>query len=233
MQSKATTVAEYLAELPDDRRKAVAAIRAVIRKNLPKGYAEGMQYGMLGYFVPHSVYPAGYHCDPRQPLPFAGVASQKNHIGIYMFCIYLDETLQKSFVAAWKKTGARLDMGKACVRCKRLEDIPLEVIGDAVRSVPVKKFIETYESCLKPARARTSKAPAAKKVGAAGTSSTTSKAASKATTTAKKPASTTSGTRKTVTKKTAVAKKSVAKKTTTKKSVTKKTAAKKTIRKKR
>ncbi len=101
MQSKAKTVDQYLAELPDDRREALQAIRAVVLKNLPKGYEEGMQYGMIGYFVPHSVYPAGYHCDPRQPLPFAGLASQKNHISIYLMCIYGDQQHSAWFREAW------------------------------------------------------------------------------------------------------------------------------------
>ncbi len=147
MQSKAATVAEYLAALPDDRRAAIKAIRAVIRKNLPKGYKEGMQYGMIGYFVPHSVYPAGYHCDPSQPVPFASLASQKNHIGIYLFCIYTDNASSARFQEEWRATGKRLDMGKSCVRVKKLEDVPLDVVGRAVR-VPVKTFIESYESNL-------------------------------------------------------------------------------------
>ena len=90
MRSEATTVEQYLAELPPDRREAITAIRAVILKNLPRGYEEGMGYGMIGYFVPHVVYPAGYHCDPRQPLPFASLASQKNHMALYLMCAYGD-----------------------------------------------------------------------------------------------------------------------------------------------
>ena len=97
MQSKASTVSEYLASLPEDRRKALNALRKVIKANLDKGFQEGMQYGMIGYFVPHEVYPAGYHCDPKQPLPFASVASQKNHIGIYLFCLYTDPDAVERF----------------------------------------------------------------------------------------------------------------------------------------
>jgi hypothetical protein len=149
MQSKAATVKEYLAELPDDRRKAVEAVRKVIRKNLGKGYKEGMQYGMIGYFVPHNVYPPGYHCDPKQPLPFAGIASQKNHIGIYLMCIYSDESHQKWFRQTWAKTGKKLDMGKACIRFKKIEDVPLDVIGEAVARVPVEAYIEHYEANVK------------------------------------------------------------------------------------
>ncbi len=126
-----------------------------------------MQYGMIGYFVPHSVYPAGYHCDPKQPLPFAGLASQKNHMSIYLMCLYSDSDLQEWFRAAWTKTGKKLDMGKSCVRFKKIEDVPLKVIGQTIKRVPAKKFIERYESITatarKPARkAKTKKTRAAK-----------------------------------------------------------------------
>ena len=146
MKSKATTVEQYLAELPSDRRDALQAVRQVILKHLPKGYAEGMQYGMIGYFVPHSVYPPGYHCDPQQPLPLASLASQKNHMAIYLMCIYSDDQQAAWFREAWKKTGKKLDMGKSCIRFKKIEDVPLKVIGQAIKRVPVKRFIEHYES---------------------------------------------------------------------------------------
>jgi uncharacterized protein YdhG (YjbR/CyaY superfamily) len=148
MQSKATTVDQYLAELPSDRREAISALRAVILKNLPKGYEEGMQWGMPSYFVPHSAYPAGYHCQPDQPLPYVGLASQKNHMAFYGFCIYSDEGLRNRFVEDWKKSGKKLDMGKSCIRFKKLEDVPLKVIGDAVKRVPMKKYIASYEATL-------------------------------------------------------------------------------------
>lgn len=140
----------YLAALPEPRRKAVEAIRETIRKNLPKGYAEGMQYGMIGYFVPHDVYPLGYHCDPKQPLPFASIASQKNHVGLYLFCIYMQPALQEWFASEWTKNGRKLDMGKGCIRIKDsgLDDIPLKLISQAVKKVPAKKFIEVYEQNL-------------------------------------------------------------------------------------
>lgn len=146
MQSKATTVAEYLAGLPEDRRKALEAVRRVVRKNLPKGYQEGMQYGMIGYFVPHSIYPDGYHCDPKQPLPFAGMASQKGHMALYMTGTYMSPELEAWFRKAWTADGRKLDMGKACVRFKKLEDVPLEVVGEAIRRMPVEEFIRIYES---------------------------------------------------------------------------------------
>lgn len=148
MKSDATTVEAYLAGLPEDRRDALQAVRAVILENLPRGFEEGMQYGMIGYFVPHAVYPAGYHADPKQPLPFASLASQKNHMAIYMMCIYSDPGHEARFRAAWKKTGKKLDMGKSCVRFKKIDDVPLDVIGDAIRQVPVKKFIANYESAI-------------------------------------------------------------------------------------
>lgn len=149
MQSKATTVEEYLAELPDDRSESIKAIRQVILKNLPNGYEEGMQYGMIGYYVPHSVYAAGYHCDSSEPLPFANLASQKNHMALYGMGIYIDEAQAKWFVDEWKKSGKKLDMGKSCVRFKKLDDVALDVIAQAIKRMPVKRYIELYETQLK------------------------------------------------------------------------------------
>jgi len=213
MQSKATTVEAYLKELPEDRRKALEAIRKVFKKNLGKGYEEGMQYGMIGYFVPHSVYPDGYHCDPKQPLPFAGLASQKNHMSMYMMCIYGIDEHRDRFIKGWEAAAAegrarKLDMGKACIRFKKLEDVPLDVVGEAIKRVPVKTYIEHYESVIKQSGARK---PAAKKA--------TKKAAAK-------PAA-----KKTAAKK-ATGKKAAIKKTTAKKSGSKKGAAKKAPAKK-
>lgn len=159
MMSKAATVTEYLAELSPDRRAAMKAVRAVIRKNLPKGYAEGMQYGMVGYFVPHKVYPPGYHCNPKEPLPFASIASQKNHMAIYLMCIYGNKEHEAWFRREWAKTGKKLDMGKSCIRFKRLEDLPLEVIGKAVARVPVAEYISYYESVVKPGGKRKAAQP--------------------------------------------------------------------------
>jgi hypothetical protein len=160
MQSRAKTVAAYLKELPAERRAALQAVREVFLANLPAGYEEGMQYGMIGYYVPHSVYPAGYHCAPQQPVPYAGLASQKNHMSLYLMCVYGDAAQRAWFEKAWKASGKKLDMGKACVRFKKVDDLPLEVIGEAVRRVPVKKFLAFYEETL----AGTKRAkPAAKK----------------------------------------------------------------------
>jgi len=168
MQSKAVTVENYLAQLPADRRAAIEAVRQIILKNLDKDYEEGMQYGMIGYYVPHHVYPAGYHCDPRQPLPFAGLASQKNYMSLYLMCVYGNGEHSKWFQEAWAKTGKKLDMGKACVRFKKLEDLALDVIGEAVKRVPAKKYIAHFEGMLASRKSpskgtnKKSKAPKAK-----------------------------------------------------------------------
>jgi hypothetical protein len=181
MQSKATTVEKYLAELPDDRRDAIEAVRKTIVANLPQGYEEGMQYGMIGYFVPHSVYPAGYHCDPKQPLPFACLASQKNYMSLYLMGCYGNTEHEAWFLDAWAKTGKKLDMGKSCVRFKKIDDLPLKVIGQAIKRMPVKKFIEYYEAATVGAK-RTKKATPKKataKKSAAKRKSGTRKAAKK------------------------------------------------------
>ena len=152
VQSKAKTVKEYLASLPEDRRKAISAVRAVIRKNLDKNYEEGMQYGAIGYYVPHRVYPHGYHCDPKQPLPFAGLGWQKNHMSLGIMSTYMDGAEGKRFRDAWIKTGKKLDMGACCVRFRSVEDVPLEVVGAAIKRVPAKKYIALYEKMLGPER---------------------------------------------------------------------------------
>jgi hypothetical protein len=156
MQSKASTVSQYLAELPADRRAAIEAVRAVIRKKLDSVFEEGMQYGMIGYYVPHRVYPAGYHCDPKQPLTFIALASQKNYMSLYLGCVYGPER-EKPFREAWTKTGKKLDMGKSCVRFKRVEDLALDVIAGWIRRTPARAFIEYYESVIKTALRRPAK----------------------------------------------------------------------------
>jgi hypothetical protein len=150
MQSKATTVEAYLSELPDDRQKAIAKLRSVIRKNLPKGFKEGMGYGMMGWSVPHSIYPAGYHCNPKDPLPFMGLASQKHFIAVYHMGIYADPKLLKWFRDAHAKASAKkLDMGKSCIRYKKPEDIPLNLIGELASKISVDDWINMYESAFK------------------------------------------------------------------------------------
>lgn len=145
MQSKAKTVDQYLASLPADRRDALERIRAVFRKNVDKRLMEHMAYGMPGYSVPLEIYPPGYHCSPNTPLPFAGFASQKNHMSLYLFCMYMDGDDMKEFQAAWKKAGKPLDMGKSCVRFKRIDDVPLDVLGKTIKKITLERFLGVYE----------------------------------------------------------------------------------------
>jgi hypothetical protein len=148
MQSKAATVTDYLAGLPEDRRAAISKVRSVIRKHLPKGFAERMTYGMIGYVVPHKAYAAGYHCDPEQPLPFAGLASQKNYMSLYL-CSHMSPKVDERLRQGFKASGKRLDMGKSCIRFKKIEDLPLDVIGEAVGGISMADFITLYENGLK------------------------------------------------------------------------------------
>lgn len=150
MQSKASTPDEYFATLPEDRRDAMAQLRKVIKKNLPKGFQEVMNYGMPGYVVPHKIYPAGYHCDPKLPLPFLGLASQKNSINFYHMGIYADPKLLKWFTSEFPKhSKKKLDMGKSCVRFKKPEDITYDLIGELVSKMSPQDWIKLYESGLK------------------------------------------------------------------------------------
>jgi hypothetical protein len=162
MKIAAASVDDYLSKVPGDRRAALEAVRGTILRNLDAGYEEGMQYGMIGYYVPHRIYPPGYHCDPKQPLPFASLASQKNHMALYLMCVYMDSPHGKWFVDAWKKTGRKLDMGKSCIRFSKLDDLALDVIGEAVRRWPARAYVAHYEK-LKDGRAGGRGKPAAKK----------------------------------------------------------------------
>ncbi len=139
--SSAATVAEYLAELPEDRRKAIKAVRAEIRKRLPKGYVETMQYGMISYVVPSKVLDKTYN---GQPLAVASLANQKNYMAVYLNCVYSSPEMMTWFNDAYLATGKKLDMGKSCVRFKRLEDLPVEVIGEAIARTPVDEFVAMY-----------------------------------------------------------------------------------------
>lgn len=159
MPDKPTTVSEYLQSLPAERREALQAIRTVIRDNLDSDYAEGIQYGMIGYYVPHSVYPAGYHADPAQPLPFASLASQKRHMAVYLCSVYSSEDEQRWFRHAWAATGTTLDMGKSCVRFRTLDGAALDVIGESIRRWPARAFIAHYES-VQGSRTRPARRPA-------------------------------------------------------------------------
>jgi uncharacterized protein YdhG (YjbR/CyaY superfamily) len=150
MQSKATTVESYLNDLSEERKDVINELRKVILKNLPKGFAEGMGYGMIGYFVPHSIYPNGYHCDPKQPLPFLSMASQKNFIALYHMGIYMNPTLMDWFTAEYaKRVKGKLDMGKSCIRFKKMEQIPFDLIGELASKMSVDEWIDCYEKALK------------------------------------------------------------------------------------
>ena len=150
MQSKAATPDEYFASLPEERKEPMSELRKVIKKNLPKGFQEAMGYGMVGYCVPHSLYPAGYHCDPKQPLPFLGLASQKNFIALYHMGIYADEKLYKWFTEEFAKVSkTKLDMGKSCIRLKKPEHIPYKLIGELSQKITPQEWIALYEKNLK------------------------------------------------------------------------------------
>lgn len=150
MESKASTVDEYLASLPDDRRAAVEAIRSAILSGLPEGFTETMGYGMIGYVVPHTLYPAGYHCDPKLPLPFINIASQKNFIALYHMGVYANQELLDWFTTSYPKyCKTKLDMGKSCIRFKKMNDIPYELIGELAAKMTVQQWIDTYESAFR------------------------------------------------------------------------------------
>jgi hypothetical protein len=148
-KSPPTTVEAYLKALPEDRRAVIRTVRDAINRRLPQGYAEGISYGMIGWSVPHSIYPAGYHCNPEQPLPFAGLASQKGHMSLHLMSVYGDPARRAAFEAAWKKTGKKLDMGAACVRFRSLEDLALDVVVDVLASIPVDEYVRRYEELLR------------------------------------------------------------------------------------
>lgn len=150
MQSKANSVTDYLNEIPEDRKEAFNKLRNTILKNIPKGFSECMNYGMMGYAVPHSIYPDGYHCNPKDPLPFAGLASQKNFIAFYHMGIYANPELLHWFVSEYPKYSKRkLDMGKSCVRFKKTDDIPFELIGELMTKMSVEDWVHLYEMTLK------------------------------------------------------------------------------------
>jgi hypothetical protein len=150
MKSDAATPEEYIENLPEDRKRAISALRKTILANLPKGFEEVMSYGMLGYVVPHSKYPSGYHCSPELPLPFINIASQKNFVALYHMGIYSDKSLFSWFVSEYPKyVKTKLDMGKSCVRFKNIELIPYELIGELCTKMTVDQWIELYESNIK------------------------------------------------------------------------------------
>lgn len=150
MRSEATTPDEYINELPEERQEALSKLRAIIKKNLPKGFEETMNYGMIGYVVPHSKYPPGYHCDPKLPLPFMNIASQKNFVGVYHMGVYAIPELYKWFVEEYPKHAKRkLDMGKSCIRLKKMDDIPYELIGELASKITADEWVGFYEENVK------------------------------------------------------------------------------------
>lgn len=150
MQSTALSPKEYMEELPEDRKAPMTELRKTILKNLPKGFSESIGYGMLCYSVPHSIYPAGYHCDPKQPLPFISLASQKNFIALYHMGLYANPELLSWFQKEYaRQSPSKLDMGKSCIRFKKPEHIPYELIGELVQKITVKDWIGMYEANLK------------------------------------------------------------------------------------
>lgn len=142
MRSEATTVDQYLAELPDDRREAIETVRDSILANLPDGYEEAMNWGMITYQVPLATHPDTYN---GQPLMYAALASQKNHMAVYLTAVYSDEATRDDFLNKYRETGKRLDIGKSCVRFRRLDDLPVDLIGDAITAMDVDTFIATVD----------------------------------------------------------------------------------------
>jgi len=169
-----SSVKDYIATFPPDRRATLEAVRAVILENLDAGFEEGMQYGMIGYYVPHRLFPAGYHTNPKEPLPFLALASQKQGLALYLMHLYADAGEAEWFESAWAKAGKKLDMGKSCLRFRKLDDLALDVLGATLRRVSAADYVKQYErQRAAPARkkaptkkAASKKAPAKKKLKA-------------------------------------------------------------------
>lgn len=150
MNYKASSVDEYYELIPDDRKEAMLKLREVINSNIPKGFEEALSYGMPGWVVPHSLYPAGYHCKAEEPLPFLSIASQKNFIGFYHMGVYADNKLTQWFQEEYaKRVPTKLDMGKSCVRLKKPANIPYDLIGELCTKITAERWIEIYESNIK------------------------------------------------------------------------------------
>ncbi|MGI9547221.1 MAG: DUF1801 domain-containing protein [Flavobacteriaceae bacterium] len=150
MRSDAKTVAAYLAELPENRREAMSRLRDAIKESLPAGFKEMISYGMIGYVVPHEIYPSGYHCNPSLPLPFLNIASQKNYIAVYHAGIYASKEILDWFTAEYPRhSEGKLDMGKSCIRFKKTESIPYELISKLCSKITVEEWINLYESQIK------------------------------------------------------------------------------------
>lgn len=150
MQHSANTPDEYILQLPEDRKQAIEKLRSTINQNIPEGFCEEMSYGMIGWVVPHSLYKPGYHCNPQLPLPFLSIASQKNFVALYHMGIYANDELLNWFINEYPKYSKRkLDMGKSCIRFKKTEEIPFELIGELISKMTAERWIEIYESNIK------------------------------------------------------------------------------------
>jgi len=150
MKYEASTPEEYIAQLPEERKIVIEKLREVIKNNIPKGFEEGINYNMLGYYVPHSIYPDGYHCEPKLPLPFMNLASQKNSVNLYHSGIYANPEIHDWFVNEYPKHCKRkLDMGKSCIRFKKMDDIPYELIAELCTKISVEDWINIYEKNIK------------------------------------------------------------------------------------
>lgn len=150
MQYKAVSPEDYISQIPEERQEAMKKLRKVIQDNLPEGFEETMSYGMIGYVVPHSIYPAGYHCTPELPLPFMNIASQKNFIAVYNSAVYADPKMLDWFTSEYPKHNKRkLDMGKSCVRFKKIDEIPYDLIGALASKMTVQEWIDLYEANIK------------------------------------------------------------------------------------
>jgi len=150
MQYTADSPSAYIEMIPEDRRESMKKLRSTIKKNLPKGFEETMSYGMIGYVVPHKLYPNGYHCDPKIPLPFMSIASQKNFVAVYHMGMYADPKLLDWFTKTYaERISTKLDMGKSCIRFKKPELIPFELIGELAGKMTVDAWVNMYESALK------------------------------------------------------------------------------------
>ncbi|MRT94363.1 DUF1801 domain-containing protein [Ancylomarina sp. 16SWW S1-10-2] len=150
MHIKADNLEDYIKAIPEDRQEAISKLRKVVLDNLPKGFEERMSYGMIGYVVPHSLYPSGYHCDTKLPLPFMNIASKKNFVAFYHMGLYANEDLKDWFISEYPKhCKLKLDMGKSCIRFKKIDQIPLDLLGELVTKVSVQDWIDLYESKFK------------------------------------------------------------------------------------
>ena len=150
MKYEATSPDDYINQLPEERKVVLSKLRKVILQNIPEGFAETMNYGMIGYVVPHEMYPDGYHCDSKLPLPFVNIASQKNFVAIYHSGIYANEEILNWFISEYPKYSQRkLDMGKSCIRFKKMDDIPYDLIGELMTKLTVNEWISIYENAIK------------------------------------------------------------------------------------